>query len=181
MIARPDSTEYAPFYAGYVASVPEGDVIAFLERQIPEISELAAFVPPARDTFRYADGKWSVREVFGHLQDGERVMGHRAFSISRDEATPLPGFDENLFVERSGYDRRPLAELVSEWRAVRESNLHVLRQLDAGAWTRLGVANNLPVSVRALAWIIAGHVEHHRSILGARYDVGPAGAKEGES
>lgn len=179
MIARPNSTEYAPFYAGYVASVPEGDVLAFLEKQIPEIEALAAGVPPGRETFRYADGKWSVREVLGHLQDCERVMGHRAFCISRDEATPLPGFDENLFVERSGYDTRPLAALVAEWRAVRESNLHLLRQLDAQAWTRLGMANNVPVSVRALAWIIAGHVEHHRAILRARYDVSPPAGRKG--
>lgn len=182
MIARPESSEYAPFYAGYVAAVPQGqDVLELLARQIPEITALAASVPPDRETFRYAPEKWSLRQLFGHLQDAERVIGYRAFCISRDEATPLPGFDEQLFIARSNYDARSLGSIVAEWRTARESNLAVLRQFDAGTWERVGIANAVPVSVRALAWILAGHVEHHRGVLRARYDVALPGGNGGQS
>jgi hypothetical protein len=182
MIARPDATEYAPFYAGYVAAIPEGqDVLELLNRQLTEVTALAGTVPPDRETFRYAPGKWSLREVFGHLQDAERVIGYRAFCISRDESTPMPGFDEQLFVARSDYDARPLASIVREWGTARASNLDVLRHFDAQTWNRSGIANALPVSVRALAWILAGHVEHHRRVLRDRYDVGLPGERKGES
>jgi hypothetical protein len=168
---RPTETEYAPFFAGYVSLVTEGEVLPVLEAQAGELRQLSAAVPAERETYRYEPGKWSLREVFGHLTDGERVFGYRAFCISRGEQASLPGFEENDYVARSGYDHQRLADLVSEFAAVREANLRFLRGLDAESWGRLGVANENPVSVRALAFIMAGHVRHHVGIVRSRYGI----------
>jgi hypothetical protein len=169
MTQKPAESEYAPFYAGYVAEAPEGDVVAALEAQKSEIRRLAAAVSPERETFRYAPGKWSVREVFGHLIDAERVFGYRAFCIGRGDRASLPGFDEQEYMAASGYDRRALREIVDELLLVRESNLAFFRTVNAEAWARLGVANGTPISVRALAFITAGHARHHLEILRSRY------------
>jgi hypothetical protein len=169
---RPAETEYAPFYARYVALVPEADVLAVLERQAEEIGVLAASVPRERESWRYAEGKWSVREVLGHLVDGERVFGYRAFCFSRGETAPLPSFDENRYVAAARSDAIPLRELVEELALVRQSNLVVLRRLEPPEWTRAGTASGHPVSVRALAWVMAGHPRHHVAILRERYGIG---------
>jgi DinB superfamily len=147
-IARPGEGEYAPFYAGYVALVPEADILAVLERRAGELRELAASVPAERETHRYAEGKWSVREVLGHLVDGERVFGYRAFCISRGER-----------------------ELADELGLVREPNLAFLRRLSPRDWERMGTASGKPISVRALAWIMAGHPRHHVRSLREHYGV----------
>lgn len=169
---RPAATEYAPFYAGYVSLVAEADVVLALETQLDELRALVATVPSQREAFRYAAGKWSVREVFGHLIDGERVFGLRAFCFSRAERAPLPSFDENAYVAASGYDAVPLAALLDELVAVRRGNLAVLRRLDAEGWARVGTASGQPVSVRALAYVMAGHPRHHLAILRERYALG---------
>jgi hypothetical protein len=169
---RPAQTEYAPFYAGYVALVPETDVLKALEEQKDVFRRLAAVVPAERERHRYAEGKWSVREVAGHVVDAERVFGYRAFAFSRGEKAAQPSFDENDYVAASVYDRVPLADLVGELVAVREANLAVLRRLSEVEWNRLGVASGKPVSVRALAWIMAGHPRHHLQVLRDRYRVG---------
>jgi len=169
---RPREDEYAPFYARYVALVPEADILAVLEQQIEEIRRLAASVPPERETWRYAEGKWSVREVLGHLVDGERVFGYRAFCFSRGETAPLPSFDENQYVAATRHGAIPLRDLVDELALVRRSNLVVLRRLEPSQWTRVGTASGHPVSVRALAWVMAGHPRHHVNILRERYGIG---------
>ncbi len=168
---RPAETEYAPFYAGYVSLVPESDVLAVLEEQKSAFRRLAASVPKDRERHRYAEGKWSIREVTGHLVDGERVFGYRAFAFSRAEKAPLPSFDENEYVAASSYDEVPLAELVRELVAVRDANLAVLRRLADPGWARVGIASGKPVSVRALGFIMAGHPRHHLAILRDRYGV----------
>ena len=170
-IARPGEGEYAPFYEGYVALVPEADILAVLERQAGEIRELVASVPAERETHRYGEGKWSVREVLGHLVDGERVFGYRAFCISRGEKAALPSFDENEYVAEAGSDAIPARELAGELSLVRESNLAFLRRLQPREWERMGTASGKPISVRALAWIMAGHPRHHVRILAERYGV----------
>jgi len=169
MIERPTEAEYAPFYAGYVALVPEADVLGVLESQPAEFDAIAGALSVERETSRYAPGKWSVRQVVGHVVDAERVFGYRAFCISRGEQTALPGFDENDYVARATWAQRPLGELAREFAAVRASNLEALRPLDAEAWRRSGIANASPISVRALAFIMAGHVRHHLSVLRRRY------------
>ena len=166
---RPADTEFAPFYARYVALVPEDDVVAALDAQVEEFRRLRSRVAPGRESFRYAPDKWSVRQVVGHVTDGERVFGHRLFCFSRGEQAPLPPFDENAYVAQSAYDRLPLAELVDELVTVRLGNLAVLRRLDVEAWGRVGTASGKPVTVRALAYVLAGHPRHHLAILRERY------------
>jgi hypothetical protein len=173
-IQRPRDSEFAPFYAGYVSLVPEGEVLRVLEDQPGEVTRLAASVPRTRETHRYAPGKWSLREVLGHVTDGERVFGYRLFCISRGETASLPGFDEGAYVKASRFDERTLGDLARDFAAIREANLTVLRRLDDAEWDRTGTANGKTVSVRALAYIMAGHVRHHLGILRDRYGVGPA-------
>lgn len=175
MIEKPGPSEYAPFYAGYisaVASLADGDILATLERQTSELRQLAAAIPAERETFRYGEGKWSVREVFGHLIDGERVFSYRTLRFSRGDETPLPGFEENDYVAASHFDSRPISSLVDELVLLRQANLLLLRGLAPEDWPRMGTANGHPVSVRALAFIMAGHVRHHLDILRDRYGLG---------
>ena len=154
-----------------MALVPETDIVGVLEPQVEEIRRLLAAVPAERETYRYAEGKWSIRQVLGHLVDGERVFGYRAFCISRGEQAALPSFDENQYVAEARSDGVPLRELVDELALVRRSNLAVLRRLDAREWARVGTASGKPVSVRALAWVMAGHPRHHLQVLRERYGV----------
>jgi DinB superfamily len=169
MIEKPGESEYAPFYAGYIAKIPDVDVLEILERQGTQLRDLASAASPEQQEFRYAPGKWSVREVVGHLIDGERVFGYRAFRIGRGDRTPLPGFDENDYVAASVYHHRDLASLADEFALVRAANLAVFHSLLEDDWRRIGTANGYPISVRALAFIMAGHVEHHVALLGKRY------------
>jgi hypothetical protein len=171
MTQRPTQTEYAPFYAGYVALVPESDVLAVLGGQVEEIRRLLSSVAAGRETHRYAEGKWSIRQVLGHLVDAERVFGHRAFCFSRGEQAALPSFDENGYVAAARSDQVPLRELLDELALVRQANLCVLRRLDSREWALAGTASGKPVSVRALAWIMAGHPRHHLNVLRERYGV----------
>lgn len=172
MIERPDASEYAPFYAGYIAKIPAESLLEILERQSQELRDLAATVSPDQELHRYEPGKWSVREVFGHLIDGERVFGYRAFRIGRGDKTPLPGFDENEFIAGSHYHDQDLAALAEEFALVRAGNLAVFKGLSDEDWRHAGTANGQPISARALAFIMAGHVEHHVAILGEQYGVG---------
>jgi hypothetical protein len=175
MTARPAPTEYAPFYETYVSRVPEEEILPALASQVVEIRRFAAAVPAEREGHRYAPGKWSVREVLGHLADGERLFGYRALCIGRGDRQPLPGFDEQAYMADSGFDQVRLADLAEDFAAARESNLRMLSRFAPDAWRRVGTANSVPVSARALAWIMAGHVRHHLAVLQGRYGVG-AGA-----
>ena len=166
---QPLETEYAPYYRDYVGQVTEEDILPVLRSQLDTLDVLLGRVTPDRETYRYAEGKWSIREIIGHLIDGERVFGHRAFCIARGEKQNLPGFEQNDYILTAPYDRLDLEDLLSEFRLVRLSNLAMLRNLDGEAWARMGTANDNQVSVRALAFIIAGHVRHHMGVLRERY------------
>lgn len=168
---RPTEAEYATFYAGYVGLVPESDILAVLEPQVEEIRRFLAPVSAEKETYRYAEGKWSIRQVLGHLVDGERIFGHRAFCISRGEEAALPSFDEKQYVDGARSEEVPLRELVDELALVRQANLAVLRRLDEREWGQVGTASGKPVSVRALAWVMAGHPRHHLQVLRERYGV----------
>ena len=168
---RPAASEYAPFYAGYVARVTEEDILGVLSVQRAEIGALARSLPEARQSYRYAEGKWTIAEVLSHLIDGERVFGYRAFCISRGEQAALPGFDENQYVGAARAGCVPLVALSDGFAAVRDANLACLRRLADDDWTRVGTASGRPVSVRALAWIMAGHPRHHLAVLRERYGV----------
>ena len=171
---RPTESEYAPYYRGYVAHVNEEEILPVLRSQLEALDVLLNRVAPEQETYRYAEGKWSIREVVGHLIDAERVFGYRAFSIARGESKNLPAFDENEYMLSAPYDRIDLEDLLSELRLVRLSNIAMLRNLDEEAWSRMGTANDAPVSVRALAFIMAGHVRHHMGVLSQRYHIAAA-------
>jgi hypothetical protein len=168
-MTRPLESEYAPYYQGYVAHVSEEEVLPVLRSQLDQLDVLLGRVTPEHETYAYAEGKWSIRELAGHLIDGERVFGYRAFCIARGETRNLPGFDENQYMLRAPYNQIDLEDLLSELRLVRLSNLAMLRTLDEEGWTRIGTANDAQVSVRALAFIMAGHVRHHMGVLRERY------------
>jgi hypothetical protein len=169
---RPAAHEHLPYYGKYIALVGEPDVLSLLARQPSELRTLAASVPPQLETYRYAPEKWTVRQVFGHLNDAERVFGYRAFRISRGDQTPLAGFDENTYAAQGRHDDVPLSELAEEFAQLRGANLAVLKRLDASRAALMGTANNAAISVRALAYIMAGHVRHHQQGLSANYGVG---------
>lgn len=169
MPPRPEAIEYSAFQGAYVALVPEGDIFAVLREQINVVERLVAGVTPEQESFRYAPGKWSVRQVFGHLADAERIFGYRVLCIARGQKEALPPFDENLFVETANFDDRSLADLADEWLLLREASLAMMHGLDDAAWARICVTSGVPVSARAFAWIMAGHLRHHLVILNERY------------
>jgi uncharacterized damage-inducible protein DinB len=166
---RPDAAEFAPFYAGYVAAVPEGDIVSVLRRGGDEWQRMLAELPDARGDHRYAEGKWSIRQLVGHVSDAERIFTYRALRIARGDKTPLASFDENAYAETAGSDRRTLSALAEELRVVREASVALFNSLPDDAWTRTGTASEKTVSVRALAYIAAGHAQHHLKILKERY------------
>jgi hypothetical protein len=173
MPGRPRPDEFDPSYGGYVSLVPDSGFDEVLRGQPAELARCAEAVPGEREQFRYDEGKWSIREVFGHVIDAERVFGFRAFSFGRGETAPLPSFDENDYVARSRYHERPLETLVEEFRALREAHLLMLTWQAESDWVRKGTASGNSISVRALAYIMAGHVRHHIGILRDRYGVIP--------
>ena len=166
---RPDATEFAPFYARYVAGVPEDDVIGALRDSGRELTSALAAIPETRAGFRYAPDKWTIREIAGHLIDAERIFTYRALRLARADATPLPGFEENDYARTAGSDARTLTDLTDELRVVRDGTVRLFASLPAEAWTRRGVVNGREVSVRALAYITAGHARHHLTVLRERY------------
>lgn len=174
-IGRPADTEYNPFYRGYIALVTEDDIVDALEKQI-DAWKVAAATASAEDkeTHRYAPDKWSVRELFGHLIDAERVFGYRAHCMSRSEQAPLPGFDEKTYVARSAYRDESLVDLAEELALVRRANLITFRRIDAqSGWDRVGNANGSDMTLRGLAYVTLGHVRHHLGVLRDRYGVTP--------
>ncbi len=171
-LPRPADDEFAPFYAGYVARVPDGEILRFLETQLREVRSLLSTVPEGRGIHRYADGKWSIKEVIGHVCDAERIFAYRALRFARADATDLPGFDENAYVPAGAFDRRTMASLVDEVVQVRDATMSLVRTLDAEAGARRGTANGKSITVRALVWIMAGHMAHHTAVLRERYGVG---------
>lgn len=167
--ARPADTEYNRYFQPYVEEVPDGDLLVTLAEQRDSTAAVLAGIPDAKAGFRYADGKWSIREVIGHVADAERVFAYRALRFARGDSTALPGFDENAWMPEAGFDSRSLADVAAELRAVRESTLALFRSFSADAWLRSGGASGHSVSARALAWILAGHERHHMRILAERY------------
>jgi len=169
-ITRPQPYEFAQFYTGYVANVPDSGPVGVLQDQISALEKLGA-LPDERGDHRYADGKWSVKEVLGHIADAERVFSYRLTRIARGDRTPLAGFDENAWAQAAPHGRRRLSDVVNELIAVRRSTLALISSLDQPALDNTGVANNNPVSARAICWILAGHSQHHLNVLGERYGV----------
>ncbi len=168
-IPRPAADEYDPYYAKYISLVPDGDLVKILSTQIEETTNLLKAVPESKAGFRYAPGKWSIKEVVGHLSDAERIFSYRALRIGRGDTTPLPGFEQDDYVNGTNFDAHLLTDLVNEFRAVRQATITLLKSFDEEALRRRGVASDKPISVRALAYCMAAHELHHVEILRTRY------------
>ncbi len=171
-IAPPAAGEYAAFYAGYIGELRGDDPLAAMAKQLGTTGTMLESLSDAQGAHRYAPGKWSVRELVGHLSDTERIMGYRALRIARGDTTALPGFDENDYVAGANFEQRTLASLVREWQAVRRATIALFAGLDATALARVGTVNDHPMSARALAHIVAGHERHHLRVLRERYGIG---------
>ncbi len=169
LIAGPQSGEYAPYYDRYVALVPGQDILTTLDDQRRKTVLLLSCRTDAEGDFRYAPGKWSAKEVLGHVCDTERIFAYRALRIARADATPMEGFEQDDYVRNGPFAQRPVSDLIEDYIAVRRATISLLRSLDETAWSRRGVANKNEVTVRALAYIIAGHELHHRGILEEKY------------
>lgn len=166
---RPEANEYAPDFGRYISLVPAGDVVATLSRQLEETLATLRGIGEEQADSRYAEGKWSIKELVGHVIDGERIFAYRALRFARNDQTPLPGFEQDDYINNARFGDYQLSELIEEFEHVRKATLSLFRHLDAGAWSRQGSANDALVSVRALAYIIAGHEAHHMNILRERY------------
>jgi hypothetical protein len=168
--AYPGTDEYAPAFAGYVARIGSGEnIVTALDDQLTHMLARLGGVPEARGDFRYATGKWTLKEVVGHLADTERVFAYRALRIARGDTIPLPAFDDQAWVAEMGAAGRTLSDMVEEFGLVRRASLALFRHLPAAAWTRRGIASDHPASVRALAYIMVGHARHHLEVVEARY------------
>jgi len=168
-IAAPDSTEAAEYYFTYINQVPTGDIVQTLEEQASRTVDLLRGISEERSLHRYAPDKWSIRQVLSHINDTERVFVFRAFWFARGYDTPLPGFDQNVAIASADPDARSWSSHIDEFRAVRAATLPFFQNLSADAWSRRGIASDNPFTVRALAYISAGHVAHHLRILRERY------------
>ena len=168
-ISRPQPGEYAPYYDRYISLVADNDILNTLDEQRRQTLLVLSGRSEADGDFRYAPEKWSAKEVLGHVCDAERVFAYRALRIARADATPMEGFEQDDYVRNGPFAYRLLSDLIEEYIAVRRATLSLLRNLDEAAWSRRGIANKNEVSVRGLAYIIAGHELHHRRILEERY------------
>jgi hypothetical protein len=166
---RPVEGEFPVFMAGYISQVQDGDIIEILKAQTPELVDFMKSIPESMGDYQYAPDKWSIKEVIGHMADTERVFAYRAMRFSRADLTPVEGFDENSYVANAPFARASLPDLIDEFDHVRRASVHLFENLDEKAFANRGVANGKEVTVRSLAYIVAGHAAHHRKVLTDRY------------
>lgn len=172
MLTKPPLSEYQGFFERYVNLVPDGDLLHLLEKQTYTLHSLLENLTEEQARYAYAEGKWSIKQVVGHMADTERILSYRALCFSRQEQQPLPGFDENAYVEQAIFQHRPLNNLLQDSQVVRQASISLFRGMGEEMFSRTGTANNNTLSVRALAYVIAGHELHHLAILRSRYRVG---------
>ena len=165
---RPQADEYPVFYKGYIDTVKD-DVLSELEHQIVSFQALLKEIPEEKAGFAYAEGKWTIIELIGHILDTERIMAYRALRIARNDSTPLAGFEENDYVANAHFADRSLNSRAEEFEYLRKANLFLIRSLNETELGRVGISNEKPISVKALVFIIAGHLNHHIRILKERY------------
>lgn len=166
---RPEKNEYNEYYETYASLVPETEIVPALENQVVEIQDIFAAISEEKGSFAYAEDKWTIKELLGHLIDTEKMFAYRALRIARADKTPIEGFEQNGYVENGNFNSRNLADLTEEFLLLRRTNLYFFKNLDDDAWLRTGTASGFPFSVRALAYISVGHVRHHLNILKNRY------------
>lgn len=166
---RPAEDEFAPYYAGYIKRAPDGDIVRTMDLQLAETLGLLRALPESMGDHSYAPGKWSIREIIGHLSDAERAFSYRALRFARGDTAPLEGFDENLYVANGGFGKRTLDDLLGEFEHLRKSSIHLFGGLSAEAFSMRGTASGREITVRALAFILPGHEAHHLDVLRTRY------------
>jgi uncharacterized damage-inducible protein DinB len=166
---RPQKGDYALYYDNYIALVPSGEFLEILREQHRAMTRLLSPLTDQQAEFPYAPGKWSVKEVLGHVIDAERIFAYRILRIARGDQTPLAGFEQDGYIQTGNFSARTLNDLLEEFSSVREATITLVRSLDDDAWLRRGIASQKEISVLALAFVIAGHELHHRIILEERY------------
>jgi hypothetical protein len=166
---RPEKTEYDPYYETYVSLVGDGDIVDILDSQAAEVMQFFLAIPEEKGAYAYAEGKWTIKELLGHLVDGERMFMYRIFRISRGDKTPIEGFEQDGYIENGRSNLRTFADLIEEFTALRGANVTAYRHFSDEDWRRTGTANNSEISAGALAYIMAGHITHHLNILKERY------------
>ena len=169
MIPRPKPDEYPKFYSGYIQLVPDTDILTYLNEQINKLKSLSDSWKDKDTGYRYAPGKWSVKQIIGHVCDTERVFAYRAMCFSRNERASLPGFDQDEYVAESNFDAVPFDDLVDELISLRESNLRMFDNFNDEVWSKSGIANEKEMTIRSILYILAGHLEHHLNIIQERY------------
>lgn len=168
-IPRPDTDEYAPYYGTYISEVTGSDALPTLIGQRSSTASFLAGIPETKAGYRYAPGKWTLREVIGHLSDSERIFAYRLLRFARGDETPLASFDENAYVPAGEFERRSLADVAREFAAVRDATLALVSGLDEVRLARRGLASGKAMSARAIAWVIAGHETHHLRVIREKY------------
>ncbi|MGC2238906.1 MAG: DinB family protein [Pyrinomonadaceae bacterium] len=166
---RPEKDEYNEYYETYASLVPEAEIVPALESQIADVQNIFGEIAEEKGAFAYAEGKWTIKELLGHLIDTEKIFAYRALRIARADKTPIEGFEQDGYIENGNFNSRNLSDLTEEFMLLRRTNLYFFKNMDDEAWRRTGTASGFPFSVRALAYISAGHVRHHLNILKTRY------------
>ena len=166
---RPEENEFAPFYKGYIGQVIEDDAVTALDAELAESLAFFREIEEQKSKTSYAEGKWTIRQVLGHIVDAERVMSYRALRFARNDKTELPGFEQDDFIRGGSFNEISLGDMLREFEYLRRANILMFRNLSAEAWDRNGSANGNQITVRALAYIIVGHEKHHRKIVKERY------------
>lgn len=169
MIARPDATEYPPYYHAYISKAPGDELLSSLESSTNDILAFFKALPADKWEYRYAPDKWTIKEVLQHLIDGERVFAYRALAIARGDKTSLPGFDENEYAKNGHANDLTPEALLQEYESVRKATVNLFRNMTEAASKNIGTANKAPISPRALGFCIAGHEQHHRDVIAERY------------
>ena len=169
MLTRPNENEYPEYYVPYVRLVPEGDLLKTLEKNLAEVENLFQGISESNSLFRYAENKWSIKEVLGHMADTERIMSYRLLRVGRGDNTPLAGFDETQYAKGFQADRLTVKNILEDFIATRKATITLIQNMPEGAWENKGNANNFEITTRAIAYIIAGHEMHHRKIISERY------------
>jgi hypothetical protein len=168
-LTRPQPGEYAEGYATYVAAAPEGNVLALLQAQLGDVLDLYSRFTEAQAAYRYAPGKWSLKDLLQHLSDAELIFAYRCLRIGRGDATPLPGFDENAFAASAAADQRRVGDLRADFRAARTASLELFRSFPDEAWVQRGTSNGRNLTARCIPYLCLGHVAHHLAVIRERY------------
>lgn len=166
---RPATNEYPAMYQSYVDLVKGNNIIKVLSDQVLDMQALIAQIPEEKEAYAYATGKWTIKEVIGHIIDTERVLGYRAMRFARKDETPLPGFDENSYIINGNFNNQSLYSLAHEFALVREANIAMYKNFDESMLDFIGTANGLNASARGIMYMIAGHAIHHMNTIRLKY------------